>query len=194
MNKASNQNQLQAIYNRVSCHSFQSKPIIPKPVIRELIEAGTMAPASGNMQPWEFIVVDDVNMKNNIVEHTFSGFYSKTAKSQDWILSAPIIMVACVNFKRTVAKYGDLGYRWALIDTATAVQNMLLVATDMGIGSCWVGGFLEEEIRKLLQIPSYVQPIGLIPMGYSAEETRHKQKIDPKWVTHENIYNQPYFK
>lgn len=189
----SNNHHIDAIFNRFSCRSFQDKAI-PESVIRDMMRAGSMAPASGNMQPWEFILVNDEDMKTNIVKHTFGGFYSKTAKSQDWMAYAPIIMVVCVNFKRTVAKYGDLGYKWATIDTASAVQNILLTATEMGVASCWVGGFLEEEIQNLLRIPPYVQPIGLIPMGYPAEKPDYKQKLDPEWFTHGNMYNKPYFK
>src|SRR5690625_5064486 len=95
---------IDAIYNRVSCRSFKNKKI-PQHIMKEIITAGTMAPASGNMQPWEFIIVDEVAMKNKVCSHTFGGFYSKGAKSQSWIKSAALIMIPCVNFKRTIARY-----------------------------------------------------------------------------------------
>lgn len=192
LNELSNNNRINAIYNRSSCRSFQKKRI-PQHILKEIITAGTMAPASGNMQPWEFVIVDDRSLIKKVSEQTFGGFYSKGAKSQVWIRNAPVVIIPCVNFKRTKARYGDLGYKWAPIDTTSAVQNMLLAATELGIASCWVGGFLEKEIRNLLNLPSYVKPIGLIPMGYSDEETTHKQKLDAKWVTHHNVYNKPYF-
>ena len=192
MKDINEQKRIHAIYHRVSCRAFDDRQI-PQHIIEEIITAGTMAPASGNMQPWEFIVVDHKDMKEKISDHTFSGFYSKGADSQLWIRHAPIIMIPCVNFKRTVARYGDLGYEWAVIDTTSAVQNMLLAATELGVASCWVGGFIEKGVRQLLELPSYVKPLGLIPMGYPAERTEHKQKIDAKWITHSNVYNKPYF-
>lgn len=183
---------INAIYNRVSCRSFQEKPIANE-ILKEIITAATMAPASGNMQPWEFIIVDDPTRKERISEHTFSGFYSKGAKSQTWIKDAALIIIPCVNYKRTIAKYGDLAYEWAVIDTTSAVQNMLLSAEQLGVSSCWVGGFKKHTIQEMLQVPPYVHPLGLIPMGYAQEKTARKKKIDAKWVTHRNSYNQPFF-
>lgn len=192
MNQLNKYPRIDAIYKRVSCRSFIRKEI-PKQILEEIINAGTMAPASGNMQPWEFIIIDEPEAKEKVVKCTFSGFYSKGSSNQHWIEDASIIIIPCVNFKRTVARYGDLGYKLAPLDTTSAVQNMLLAATELGISGCWVGGFLEKKIRNLLQLPPYVQPLGLVPMGYPAKETDHKQKMDAKWVVHKNIYNTPYF-
>lgn len=184
---------IDAIYKRTSCRSFSNKKIA-KEIIREIITAGTRAPASGNMQPWEFIIIDQLETKEKIVQCTFSGFYSKNSKHQYWIQDASVIVIPCVNFKRTASRYGELGYQLAPIDTTSAVQNMLLTATEFGICCCWVGGFLEDKIIKLIKLPPYVKPLGLIPMGYPAEDTAPKYKMDSKWVVHDHIYNQPYFK
>ena len=114
------------IYERVSSRSFQNKPV-PMNVLEEILTAGTMAPTSGNMQPWEFIVIDDSEIKEKMVDHTtFGGYFSKGAKSQQWIKQAGVIVVACINFKRAVARYGELGRDLAPLDTASAVKNMLL--------------------------------------------------------------------
>lgn len=182
------------IYERVSVHSFQNKPV-PKDVLEEILTAGTMAPTSGNMQSWEFIVIDDPEIKEKIVDDTtFGGYYSKGAKSQQWIKQAGVIIIACTNFKRAVARYGELGRDLAPLDTASAVQNMLLTATAMGLASCWVGGFHVEKLKKMLNIPIYVRPAGLVPMGYPIEKTEPKKKMPVRWVTHKNSYNVPYFK
>lgn len=193
MIQSNDHSRIEAIYKRVSSRSYNNKKI-PKHVLKEIITAGTMAPASGNMQPWEFIIIDKPKIKDNIVRCTFSGFYSKGSPHQEWILNASIIIVPCVNFKRTVARYGELGYKLAPIDTTSAVQNMLLTATEFGINSCWVGGILEEEIKKQLKLPSYVTPLGLVPMGYSSEKQVQKYKMEAKWVVHNNVYNIPYFR
>src|SRR5699024_3711199 len=104
-----------------------------------------------------------------------------------------VIIIPCVNYKRTIAKYGDLAYEWAVIDTTSAVQNMILSAEQLGVSSCWVGGFKKNAIQEMLQVPPYVRPLGLIPMGYAQEKTARKEKIDATWVTHRNRYNQPFF-
>jgi len=184
---------VEAIYKRKSTRAFQNKPIFNS-TLYEIIQAGTKAPASGNMQPWEFIIIDQVKMKKRVLEQTFSGFYSKNRNHQEWILDAGVIIVACTNFKRTLARYGSLAYEWALLDTAASIQNMLLTATELGFASCWVGGFCEKGIKHLLTIPDYVRPIGLIPIGLPSKEGFPKQKLQPEWVTHDNCYNKPFFK
>lgn len=178
---------------RVSVRSFKNKQI-PKDVLEKILTAATQAPASGNMQPWEFIVVDDQVMKAEVVKHTFSGFYSKAANNQQWIKEAGAVIIACANLKRTQARYGEMGDVWAPLDVAAAVENMLLAATALGLAGCWVGGFQAVGIRKLLHIPDYVQPIGLVPIGYPKEEkSQQKEKLSVKLVTHRNMYNVPYF-
>jgi nitroreductase len=182
---------IQAIYERASVRSFQTKEI-PKETIIKLLEAGTFAPSSGNMQPWEFIIVQSPEQKKKLVTCTFFGYFSKGANYQHWLADAGVIIVACANVKRTVARYGEAGKDWASIDTAAAVENILLTAVSLGLAGCWVGGFREKELKDLLQIPPYVKPIGLIPIGYPAEQTKRKYRMPLKWVTHDGEYNQPY--
>lgn len=183
---------IDAIYNRVSTRAFLKKEI-PEEIIYEILKAGTQAPSSGNMQPWEFIVVSDEERKENVVSATFSGFYSEWAPHQKWIGLAPKIIIICINTKRTKSRYAELGDKWTLIDTANAVQNMILTATEYGIGSCWVGGIKEKLIKRFFNIPSYVNPIGLLPIGYPKENVSYKYKMDPKWITHADEYNNAYY-
>ena len=180
-----------AIYQRVSTRKFLEKPI-SRAWIEEILIAGTLAPSSGNMQPWEFIVIEDQELKEDLVKFTFSGYYSKGSHHQGWIGKASVVIVACTNYKRTVARYGEAGKDWAPLDTAAAVENMLLTATAMGLAGCWVGGFHEAGVKELLKIPPYVRPVGLLPLGFPAEEPVPKQRIPLKWVTHKNRYNIPY--
>jgi len=183
-----------SIYNRVSVRDFLEKDISEE-MVYNIIKAGTFAPSSGNMQPWEFVIVRDRQQKCQLIRTTFSGFYSKNAKNQFWLLNAPIIIVICVNYKRTASRYGVLSQKWAPIDTANAVQNMILTATENNLRTCWVGGILENEAAKLLNLPNYVMPIGLLPLGYAKEErSQQKYKMNPSWITHKEKYNIPYFK
>lgn len=185
------QKPIPAIYQRVSTRKFLEKEI-PQDMLEEILTAGTMAPSSGNMQPWEFIVIDDPTVKEEVVQFTFSGYYSKGTNYQYWIKTAAVVVVVCANYKRTVARYGEAGKMWAPLDAAAAVQNMFLTATALGLSGCWVGGFHEEGIKRLLRIPPYVHPIGLLPLGYPAEQMEPKKRMPLKWVTHKNRFNVPY--
>lgn len=180
------------IYERMTSRSFQNKPI-SKEKIKEILTAGTMAANSGNMQPWEFIVVDQPEMQKKVAENTYAGYYAKGANYQKYVEEAGLIIVACTNFKRTVSAYGEDGNLWALLDTAAAVQNMLLTATAMGLGSCWIGGINKEGIRKLLNIPEGITPISLVLIGYTDKKLTRREKLPIHLVTHNNSYNVPYF-
>ncbi|MED4750499.1 nitroreductase family protein [Brevibacillus choshinensis] len=181
-----------AIFQRVSKRKFTKQPIASE-MVEQLLLAGTRAPSSGNMQPWEFIVIDDPAKKQEIVKSTFSGYFSKGMNYQYWIADAAVVIVACSNVKRTVARYGPAGREWALIDSAAAVQNILLTATALGLSGCWVGGINEQDIKESLHIPDDVRIIGLVPIGYSEEKALPKSRLPLKWVTHRNEYNVPYY-
>jgi nitroreductase len=181
-----------AIFERVSKRKFLNRNV-PNEVLEQILLAGTRAPSSGNMQPWEFIIIEDSLLKQDIVKSTFSGYFSKGKNYQYWIADASVIIVACANVKRTVARYGPSGREWAIIDTAAAVQNMLLTATALGLSGCWVGGFNETAIKQRLTIPDYVRIIGLVPIGYSDESVHAKSRLSLKWITHRNVYNVPYY-
>lgn len=126
-------------------------------------------------------------MKKKVGRSTYAGYYSKKAKYQPWIEEAGAIFVICTNVKRTVSVYGEDGNLWALLDTAAAVQNMLLTATSMSLASCWVGGINKKSISKLLGIPPNIMPISLVVLGYPDKKEKPKEKLDPKWVTHKKI-------
>ncbi|MFP3390224.1 nitroreductase family protein [Brevibacillus sp. SIMBA_040] len=191
MNSKSNY-AIPAIFERVSKRRFTKQPIAPE-ILEQLLLAATRAPSSGNMQPWEFIVIDEPDKKQEIVRSTYSGYFSQGKNYQYWIADAAVVIVACTNVKRTVARYGPAGKEWALIDSAAAVQNLLLTATALGLSGCWVGGINEQEIKASLRIPDYVRIIGLVPIGYSEEDATPKSRLPLKWVTHLNAYNIPFY-
>jgi len=80
------------------------------------------------------------------------------------------------------------------MDVAASIENMLLTIKELGLSCCWVGGFREPEIKRMLGIPNYVKPVGLLPAGVpSKEPPAPKSRLDLKWITHYDVYNTPYF-
>jgi nitroreductase len=191
--KVKSQAFLDIIQSRASVRSFLKKDI-PEEYILELLTSATLAPSSGNMQPWEFIVVREEEQKQALVKCTYFGYFSKGENYQNWIADAGVIFIVCANLKRTCARYGESGKEWAPIDVAASTENILLTATGLGLAGCWVGGFNEEKIKKHLKIPPYVKPIGMVPIGFPSGDTKRKYRMDLKWITHEGEYNNPYFK
>lgn len=181
-----------AILQRRSIRRFRPDPV-SEAVVELILEAGTKGPTGGNMQPWEFIVIDDDYVKKAVVEATYSGYYSGPGNPQSWILTAPLLIVVCCDFKRTFARYGTDGYKYASLDVAAAINNMLLAAIGEGLGSCWVGGYREDEIIKALDLPDRVRPLGLLPIGYPDENPSPRPRLPISYITHRNRFNRPYF-
>lgn len=174
--------------SRVSVRSFSSQPI-DEETVDFLLKCATTAPSNGNMQPWEFIVVRSKEMKEKLVRCTFLGYHSRGGKHQDWIKDASVVIICCANHKRTKARYGEMGYLGSIIDVAAATQNLLVAIANLGLASCWVGGFDEEKLKDYLKIPKEVKPIGVIPIGYPKCTAERKNRLPVEIVKHLETYH-----
>jgi nitroreductase len=157
----------EVLESRRSVRRFQERPI-PEELLRRILEAARNAPSGGNMQPWELVVVRERDAIRRIVETTFTGFDPSSGKRQVWLAGAPVSVVACADVKRSASRYGAMGNDVAVLDTAAAVQNMLLAAVAVGLGSCWVGGFDPVALARVLALPDTVKPLAIVPLGYPA--------------------------
>ena len=143
---------------RRSIRKYENKPI-PKDVLDKITEAGRQAPSAVNKQPYRFVIVTDPDTKKEI-KGMFSRFREK----------APAIIVGCANTKALLTG------KWAPIDTAIALQNMVLTAWSLGVGSCWVGSFNEQKIKQQLKIPKNWTIIALVTLGYPAEQPKPRPR------------------
>lgn len=148
---------LEIAQKRYSVRSYSDKQI-EKEKLLQVLEAGRVAPSAVNFQPVHFIVMTQEQEKQKIYE----------AYPRGWIKEAPVIIAACgdhrVSWKRKDGKdHCD-------IDVAIAVDHMILAATDLGLGSCWVCAFDAERCHELLDLPDYLEVTALIPLGYPKGE------------------------
>lgn len=151
---------LEAIKGRRSIRAFKSENV-PQETVEKLINAARLAPSAGNIQPWEFVIVRKPEIKRRLAE---------AALDQTFIEEAPVVIVVCANENRSSQGYGLRGKTlYCIQDTAAATQNILLTAYSLGLGTCWIGAFREEEARKILKIPYGIRPVAIIPLGYPAE-------------------------
>lgn len=183
---------IEAIWQRASCRHYRADPV-PDELVNLVLEAGTRAPTGGNMQPWEFLIVTDPARKDALVKATYSGYYSGPGNPQLWIGAAPVLIVVLVNFKRTLARYGEDAFKWAQLDVAAATQNMILTAVHNGLGCCWIGGFREDLVGELLGLPELIKPIGYLPMGWPSEPAVTKPRLPLSLITHRDRYGNPHF-
>lgn len=150
----------EAIRNRRSSRRFLDKDI-PESAIEALIDAVRWAPSAGNLQARRFYFVQEQELKEML---------AVAAIGQMFISSAPLVVVACADLNR-ISHYGKRGRELYVIqDVAAAVENMMLQACELGLGSVWVGAFNDEQIVKILEIPDYLRPMAIIPIGYPAHQ------------------------
>jgi nitroreductase len=159
---------LEAIHCRHSVREFVDRPV-PDEVVQQIIEAGTWAPTSGNMQAWEFVIVKGADAKQKLVDTTDAGIVSRGGvKTQTWILDAPVVVVVCYDVKRMTARYGRKGRELlTILDCMACAENMLLAATALGVGSCPVIGFDPVALKAALPIPAELTPLLLVVLGYA---------------------------
>jgi nitroreductase len=158
---AERQRVLDSLFKRRSIRKFQDKEL-PDDIVHDLLKAAMAAPTAANWQPWEFIVVRDVHVKQRLAEASpFAGFLQE----------APVVI--CVAGKRD--------NHWSVIDCALAAGQLLVAATNMGLGTTYCGLDDEREAlgRKALGIPEDYILFAFIPVGYPAETKPPHTKYNP---------------
>lgn len=150
-----------AILTRRSVRNFRQGNV-PDDKIRELIKAAVYAPSAGNCQPWHFYVVKDSGMRKRVYEE---------ACPQEFLAEAPVLIIVCIDQNDSAGRYGERGQTlYNIQNTAAAVQNILLSATDLGLGSCWCGDFDESCLREIFQMNNGRIPIAIVAVGYAGFE------------------------
>lgn len=169
----------EAIKSRRSIRKFK-EDIPDDESIERIIEAGIWAPSAGDLQSWNAVVVKDEQTKVRI---------ALAAYVQEFIAKAPVVIVMCANRANAGARYGERGRElYCIQDAACAAQNMMLAAYALGLGAAWVGAFKDEDIVNLLNLPDYLRPVALIPLGYPDEEP----ETPPRRNVEEAVRNEKY--
>ena len=129
--------------------------------VEKLVEAAVLAPSAGNMQPWAFVAVKNKETIKRLSE----------AAKQEWMASAPVVIIVCTDAAKTQPRYGERGTSLYMYqDTAAAVQNILLTATHNGFGGTWMGAFDETAVSAILNLPPAIRPVAMIPIGHPSQD------------------------
>lgn len=132
--------------------------------IEYLLECARLAPSWMNKQCWRFVVVRE---KERIEE------LAKASIINRWLRKVPVILVACAELLSS-GKKKDMEYFG--VDVAIAMEHVILAATDIGLGSCWIGGFDEKKVKKVLEMPPRIRVVALTPLGYPAQKEGISEK------------------
>ena len=158
---------LDVIFKRRSIRRYMSK-LVPEKVLKNILEAGRLAPSATNAQPWHFVVVTDPKIKQEFSKGRWNRFIEDSA----------FTVVGC----------GEKRKYWSTIDVTIALENMVIAAEVQGVGSCWIGDFKERQVKKLLEIPSNLKVIALVSFGYPAERPQPPSKKSLEQITHYNAF------
>lgn len=140
---------------RRSIRKYKNTPV-PRKTILDVLEAARIAPSASHRQPWHFIVVED---KNKI---------DKLAK-QKWAAEAPVMIVGLADQEASPG--------WCLTDIGIAFEHLVLAATNLGLGTCWMGQSNREElVRDILDIPDRYKVVALTPLGEPDETPSPKER------------------
>jgi nitroreductase len=150
----------EVIRNRHSIRTFIDREV-EEEKLRRILEMANLAPSAGNLQAYEIYVVTDAKKRDGL---------SCAALAQDCITRAPVALVFCTHPARTEGRYTERGTRLYTVQDATiACTFAMLAATDLGLGSVWVGTFDEKVVRMIIGAPEGQVPVAILPVGYPGE-------------------------
>ncbi len=153
---------------RFSVRSYKNVPV-SKELILKVLESGRNAPSAINYQPWHFVVVDEDGKKKALQE----------AYPREWFKQAPIYIVVCADRRQAWVRNRDQK-NFAEVDAAIATDHIILQATELGLGTCWVCNFDIGKCKEVLNIPDFVEPLVIISIGYSEDvpKTKIRKPLD----------------
>jgi len=150
---------LDLILSRRSIRRYENKDI-PGEVLQQILETGRQAPSAANRQPIRFVIVNDHDILKKLCDNLITRF----------VKYAPVAIVGCADIKSLLTG------KWAVVDTTIAMENMVIAAWSLGIGSCWIGACNEEKVKELLKIPDKWKVVALLTFGYPAEQPKQRKK------------------
>ncbi len=152
---------LELTKKRYSVRAYKSDPVEDEK-LQHVLEAARLAPTACNIQPFRFIVIHTKGKEAEL----------RRIYSASWFAQAPIVICAC-GIPTESWRRRD-GKNYCDVDVTIAMDHLILAATELGLGTCWVGAFNPEAAREILELPDNVEPIAFTPLGYPADQPGHK--------------------
>jgi len=144
---------LTAISQRSSVRAYKATDV-EEDKLKKILEAARLSPSASNRQEWKFIVVRNKETRKRLANAAFG---------QSFIGEAPVVIVACGTESKSIMACGQPAYT---VDVSIACAFMILQAYELGLGTCWIGAFKEDEVKKILKIPEEVRVVSMTPLGY----------------------------
>lgn len=150
----------QTVHARQSVRAYQARPVEAKH-LEAVLSAANQSPSAGNLQAYEITVVCDAATIQALTKVCFN---------QGFIAQAPVVLVFSADGPRSATKYGPAGEQFfSLQDATIATAYAQLAATALGLATCWIGAFRDQDVAKVLGLRPGLRPIALLPLGWPAE-------------------------
>jgi nitroreductase len=150
-----------AISQRSSVRAYKSTDV-EEDKLRKILEAARLSPSASNRQDWKFVIIRNKETKKKLARAAFR---------QSFIGEAPIVIVACGTEPKTFMACGQPAYT---VDVSIAFTHMILQAQELGLGTCWIGAFEEDAVKKVLNIPEEIRVVAMTPLGYPNQSPSQK--------------------
>jgi nitroreductase len=180
---------MDAILERRSIRKYKTDDI-PPALLDQVLEAARWAPSWANTQCWEFVIVKDSALKEKLRDTLTSWNPARNA-----VVQAPVVLAAC-------GKCGVAGYRtneqvttrgdWLMFDVALALHNLTLSAHSLGLGTVHIGAFDAEKAAKVLGVPTGMEVVELMPVGYPDECPGPRPRKEISSFVYSNKYGTEY--
>jgi nitroreductase len=164
------------VEDRRSMRKYAETPVEEEKLHR-ILETANRAPSAGNLQGYEIYIVRKLEQRQALV---------KAAWDQEFLAEAPVVLIFCSNPDRSSVKYGDRGVKlYSIQDATIACTYSQLAAKAQGLDTVWVGAFDEKAVSEILQIPSNLRPVVLLPIGYAGKVPSVRPRRELRDLIHE---------
>ncbi len=151
------------IQKRYSARAYRCDPV-EEHKVQQVLEAAQLAPTAANRQSFKFIVIHTAKKEAEL----------RRVYDKPWFVQAPVIICACAIPAKAWARRD--GKNYCDVDTAIAMDHLILAATELGLGTCWVAAFDSAAAREILGLPNGVEPIAFTPLGYAEDHLGPKRR------------------
>lgn len=154
---------LDVVKQRYSARAYKSDPV-EEEKLQQILEAARLAPTAANLQPFRLIVIHTAGREADLWR-----IYRR-----EWFVQAPLVICACAVTDEAWSRMD--GKPYADVDVSIALDHLVLAATSLGLGTCWIAAFDPVAAREVLGLPTGVEPIAFTPLGYPADRLRPKSR------------------
>jgi nitroreductase len=179
----------EAITKRRSIRAYKSTPI-SQSNLNKILEAGRLAPSWANTQTWRFVVVQDLAVKALLAD----AAAAPESRNNKVLKQAPVVIAACAELNKAGFRDGkavtDKDGSWYMFDAGIALQNMVLEAMELGIGTLYIGAFDAKKAGAFLGLPEGYTCVALLPLGFADEAPEARARKDTSEIVFKNKFGQ----